>query len=218
MYLFERGRESIIATTADRRALGVLALVAFVVLGVGCTSTPAAPARSSAPAEPGPTQTEQTRPYVRGCGSSVFGNLGPHWRRGQITIGPVTFIGLRSIESAKPRRFTPKAGRSQGQKILAVVRSGVSVTVRVTPSEHAALLYDPRTFSAHEVSQGDSAVTFRSCKPGESPFGAQAARQPTQFNGAFIVDGPICVQLDARVSGGADVSRSIPFGRGETCV
>ena len=118
---------------------------------------------------------ETVRPYVRTCADSVYGNLGHHWRRGEVSVGPVTFVGLRSVESAKPRRFTPKEGVSQGQKVIAVVQNDTRVSIAVSPAAHASLLYDPKTFSANSVSEGDAAVTFVSCKRGASPFGAQAA-------------------------------------------
>ena len=203
--------------TAPSARIVARALTAAVLLAAGCTgrtvSTATSPKETPSVAVP----VGGNRPYVRACDDSVYGNLGPDWRQGQITIGPVTFIGLRSVESAKPSRFVPKSGRSQGQKVLAVVRNGTSVTVQVSPEEHVALLYDPKTFSAHSVSEGDSAVTLESCKAGESPFGAQAAKHATQFNGGFIVDGPRCVRIDVQVAGGVTGTRSIPFGRGETC-
>jgi hypothetical protein len=67
------------------------------------------------------------------------------------------------------------------------------------------------------VSEGDSAVTFEPCKPGRSPIGGKAADRPTQFNGAFIVDGPGCVLVQVRVPGDPPVQRSVPIGAGQVC-
>ena len=185
------------------------------MLATGCTGRSP---QSDPPQTKTPTSSSPAAPaYVRACHDSVYGNLGPNWRRGEITLGPVTFVGLRSVESAKPGRFTAKSGTDQGQKVLAVVPNDTRVTISVSPAEHVALLYDPATFSAHAVDQGDRAVAFVSCKSGQSPFGAQAAGKPTQFKGGFLVDGPQCVTIEAHVSAGVTQTTSVPFGRGQSC-
>jgi len=187
----------------------------FVFLFQGCTSSgsPAGPsggAAASSPALQGPA-------FVRTCESSVYGSLGHGWNDGEVTLGPVTFVGLHGFASAPARQLTPEDGRDPRLKVLAVLRPGPPVTLRVSPSQHAAMIYNPDAFNAHDVSQGDSAVTFEPCKLGRSPFGAQAADRPTQFNGGLIVDGPMCVHIDLQVSGAPEISQAVPLGRGQIC-
>jgi hypothetical protein len=193
----------------------VFPAVLLVFLFQGCTSSgrPAGPSGGAAASSP----AAQGTAFVRTCESSVYGNLGHEWNDGEVTLGPVTFVGLHGLASAPIRQLKPEDGRDPRLKVLAVVRPGPPVTVRVSPAEHAALIYNPGAFNARDVSEGDSAVTFEPCKPGQSPFGAQAADRPTQFNGGLIVDGPMCVHIDLSVSGAAKSSQAVPLGRGQSC-
>jgi hypothetical protein len=147
----------------------------------------------------------------------VYGRLGQGWSSGEVTLGQVTFVGLHGLASVPPSRLMPTDGRDPRLKVLAVVRPGPPVTVRVSPAQQAALAYDPRAFNAHRVSAGDSAVAFEPCTPGQSPFGGKAGDRPTQFNGAFIVDGPGCVVVQVSVAGGESEQRSVPFGSHQVC-
>jgi hypothetical protein len=161
------------------------------------------PAPSAAPAD-----------YVRSCKTSVYGGLGHGWRDGEISLGPVTFIGLSGLESARPSRFAPNDGGDLGQKVLAVVRNGAPVTIRVEPAADVALLYNPKRFNhADSVSDGDPTITLKPCRPGESPFGVPAAGRNTQFNGAFLLSGPVCARIEVQVEGGPLLARSVGFAR-----
>lgn len=191
-----------------------------LVLVGGCTSagtsapTPNAPATLASDASEGP----EAAAFVRDCDSSVYGRLGRGWREDAVVIGPIAFIGLPSLAAAPERRFEPRKGRDRSEKVLAVVRTGPPVTVRVSPFEHVGLLYDPSKFNAHSVADGDPAVTFVSCEPGESPYADfGASGRATQFNGAFVMDGPGCVALDVAVGSEAAERTWVSFGAGEGC-
>jgi hypothetical protein len=192
------------------------ALVVLTVLFLQACTSSGAPSvdRSVAPTT---SPASQGRVFIRTCESSVYGRLGHGWGAGEVTLGPVTFVGLHSLASVPPSRLMPTDGRDPRLKVIAVVRSGPPVTVRVSLAQHAALVYDPRMFNARRVSAGDSAVAFEPCMPGQSPFGGKAGDRPTQFNGAFIVDGPGCVLVQVTVAGGESAQRSVPFGSDQVC-
>lgn len=133
-------------------------------------------------------------------------------------IGPIAFIGLPGLATAPERRFEPRKGGDQSEKVLAVVTTGPPATVRVSPAEHVGLLYGPSKHYAHSVADGDPAVRFVPCEPGESPYaGFGASGRATQFNGAFVVDGPGCVALDVAVGSEAAERTWVSFGAGEGC-
>jgi hypothetical protein len=44
----------------------------------------------------------------------------------------------------------------------------------------------------YRIADGDTAVTFQSCPPAQTPLGADG----TQFNGGFLVAGPRCATLE----------------------
>jgi hypothetical protein len=67
----------------------------------------------------------------------------------------------------------------------------------VPPAErrHLALLYDPADWkenNQYRLGDGDTAVTFQSCPPEQTPLGADG----TQFNGGFLVAGARCATLE----------------------
>lgn len=73
--------------------------------------------------------------------------------------------------------------------------SAVTLTVPAAERRHLALLYDPAAWKAdnrYRLADGDTAVTFRSCPPEQTPPGTDG----TQFNGGFLVAGPRCATLE----------------------
>jgi hypothetical protein len=154
----------------------------------GTTTAPATPA-TAAPGPPGA--------FVRTCQDSVYGDLGDGWRTRSVVVGPLAFVALRDAATQPASDFRRRDGRYQGLKALAVVEAGAIVTVTVPAAErrHLALLYDPaawREDNRYRIADGDTAVTFRSCPPAQTPPGAGG----TQFNGGFLVDGPRCATLE----------------------
>jgi hypothetical protein len=176
-------------------------------------------AGASGGASPSPsgvsTQGRKTTPspagsFVRTCESSVYGDLGKDWRDHSLVVGSIAFVGLPGA-GARPRaEFAPDKEGFKSWKSLAVVERGTEVTVAVpiVQRRHVALLYDPEAFNSHQMTDGDTEVTFRAC-------GAESAFQgPTQFNGAFIVDGPQCATLEVTAGKGRVKRVQISFGRG----
>jgi hypothetical protein len=188
-----------------RRAWPPALAAALVLALAACTAEePAGRAAGPAAAPAAPTTVATTRPpagpagaFVRTCESSVYGDLGDGWRTRSVVVGPLAFVALRDAATQPASDFRRRDGRYQGLKALAVVEAGAIVTVTVPAAErrHLALLYDPaawREDNRYRIADGDTAVTFRSCPPAQTPPGAGG----TQFNGGFLVDGPRCATLE----------------------
>jgi hypothetical protein len=171
------------------------------------TAAPAAPA-AAAPGSPGA--------FVRTCRDSVYGDLGGGWRARSVVAGPLAFAALRDAATQPAADFRRRGGYYQGIKALAVVAAGATVTVTVPVAErrHLALLYDPaawREDGRYRLADGDTAVTFRSCPPAQTPLGAGG----TQFNGGFLVDGPRCATLEVATPAWTAPRRvTVSFGAG----
>jgi hypothetical protein len=156
-------------------------------------------------------------PFVRSCGTDVYGDLGSvrRWQRQSIVVGPFAFVWIRQAREATRASIARAYRAGQGAfKILAVIKRGHEVTVTVPSGErrHVALLYDRSAFDrAQTVANGERAVIFRACPPsaGSRPQDWAAA---TQFNGGIIVDSPRCVRLTIHVSGGPTRLIAAPFG------
>ena len=153
---------------------------------------------------------------MRTCETSVYGDLGPSWRRTALAAGLIAFVGPASAGVAPADDFAAVGGKYRSVKALAVVDQGAEVTVSVSAGDraHAALLYDPSAFSdqgLYSLADGRSAVTFQSCSKGESPYGVEG---PTQFNGGLIVDGPRCLTLDVLASREPSLQLVVSLGAG----
>jgi hypothetical protein len=156
-------------------------------------------------------------PFVRSCGTDVYGDLGPvrHWQRQSVVVGPFAFAWIRQARKTTRASIARAYRAGQGAfKILAVIQRGHEVTVTVLSGErrHVALLYDRSAFNrVQRVANGEQAVTFRACPPsaGAPPQNWAAA---TQFNGGIIVDSPRCVRLTIHVRGGPTRMIAAPFG------
>ena len=178
-----------------------LAAAGLVVALAACTAEE--PAGSTA-APPAPTTVASTRPpagpagaFVRTCESSVYGDLGDGWRTQSVVVGPLAFVALRAAATQPAVDFRRWGGRYQGLKALAVVKAGATVTLTVPAAErrHLSLLYDPGAWkedNQYRLADGDTAVTFQSCQPEQTPLGADG----TQFNGGFLVAGARCATLE----------------------
>jgi hypothetical protein len=180
-----------------------LAAAGLVVALAACTAEAPAGRAVGSTAAPSPTTAAPTRPpgpagaFVRTCESSVYGDLGDGWRKQSVVVGPLAFVALRYAATQPAVDFRRRGGRYQGLKALAVVKAGATVTLTVPPAErrHLSLLYDPDSWTEnnhYRLADGDTAVTFQSCPPEQTPFGADG----TQFNGGFLVDGPRCATLE----------------------
>jgi hypothetical protein len=162
--------------------------------------------------------------FVRTCQMSVYGKLdAPAWRDHSIIAGPLVLYYADQFARQSSSGFAPIAGESgryAGQKLLVLIRRGAVATVVVPESErrHAALLFDPAAWNdrnAYRLEDGESAVTFKACKPGQrSPVGG-ARNAMTQFNGGFVIVGARCVPLEVVVRGeGRTIPVKLSFGAG----
>jgi hypothetical protein len=113
-----------------------------------------------------------------------------------LSIGPVSFTGLRFAAQAPRSAVTPARGqRFRLWKSVPVVDAGARVTVVVAPADR------PHLRVAWNGGQG-SAVTFAPCAPSvpaRAYQGTVGAR--TAFPGGFLVDGPGCRHLQIWVAG-----------------
>jgi hypothetical protein len=111
---------------------GIAAVVAALLLAA-CTSD-----------RPNPTATAPPlpAPFIRGCGSAVFGE--PNMKNA-ISIGPLVLVGIPQAAAESRRVFGPHEGRYYAIKVLAVVNGSHDVTVSVAENQRGsvALLYDP---------------------------------------------------------------------------
>jgi hypothetical protein len=156
-------------------------------------------------------------PFVRACGTEVYGALGPpaRWQPHSVVVGALAFDGIGYAQDLSARGIRRAYRSGQGAfKTIVLVRRGRQVTVSVPTGErgHVALSYDPAARSAQTVAHGEQAVVFRACP--SSGGGSQMWARATQFNGGIIVDGSRCVRLEVRVDGGPARGVRVPFGRG----
>jgi hypothetical protein len=148
--------------------------------------------------------------FARTCDSSVFGDLGSDWRRGQIEAGPVVFVGAAGYANDPRKRFAAPGRFATSQKVLVVVRGSRPVEVSVRHPD-AALSYDPARWGDRNVvpfRRGVPAVRFEPCG-GDQRW--------TQFNGAFLLRGPGCVPVEVRPQDATPISVMISFGAGDRC-
>ena len=108
----------------------------------------------------------------------------------------------------RPELFLPDADI----KVIAVVRSGATVTLAVPEAEREriSLLYDsggPRINRLFRLSDGTSSVRFIDCASDTEYPGRQ-----TQFNGGFFVRDAHCAAIEVWVEGRTDpIRRWLPF-------
>jgi hypothetical protein len=147
---------------------------------------------------------------VRTCDSSVSGDLGADWRRGQIEAGPVVFVGAAGYADDPERTFEAPAKLATSQKVLIVVAGGRPVVVSVRHPD-AALAYDPARWGERNVvpfRRGDPRVRLEPCADDQ---------RWTQFNGAFLLRGPACVPVEVRPEGRGTTFVTMSFGAGDRC-
>jgi len=173
---------------------GFCAALATITLVAGCTSTdpvaiPSAPGPAPTTQVPGPDSTassagSRSTPRSIRCETYESYAVQPIERSADdITVGPLTWPGLRKWATGDPSRYgSPAAGEF---KIGAEVARGATVTVAVAPeaSAHAGLRYGQRW--GYTPAQ---AVSFHACEDGD-----------TAFIGGFYVKGKRCVPLDVRI-------------------
>jgi hypothetical protein len=179
-----------------------LALLAFLAI-VACTG----------PGTGGPSRSEPGSPvpgfelFVRTCESSVSGDLGAGWRRGEAAAGPIVFVAASGYANDPRRLFSAPGDRATIHKVLVVVEGGGAVEVSVDHPD-AALAYDPAKWGQRNrmrLEAGDPRVRFEPC-PGP---------RSTQFNGGFLVRGPTCVPVEVQGQEGTPAFATLSFGSGD---
>jgi hypothetical protein len=173
-----------------------------LVAAVACTGpTPGGPSGSGS----GSTAAAPDV-FVRSCESSVSGALGARWRRGEVAAGPVVFVAASGYANDPPRRFSAPGERGTLHKVLIVVSGDAAVEVTVDHPD-TALAYDPVKWGLRNrmrLEAGDARVRFDPCPD----------RRTTQFNGGFLVRGPVCVPVQVWVEGELAASSTVSFGAG----
>jgi hypothetical protein len=210
-----------------RRDVGWLALLAPAVLLslAACSVGHSREANArSAPTTTTAAEAPLRRTFARNCETSAYGTLdSPAWRKHSIIAGPLVFYYADQFAEQPGSLFASipgKDGYYAGQKLLVLVRRDVVATVVVPEPgrRFTALLYNPAAWNdrnAYRIEDGESAVTFKACKKGETPPVGAPVNAMTQFNGGFVVVGARCVPLEVLVHG---KKRAIPvklsFGAG----
>lgn len=179
----------------------------FLLATVACAS----PAPDSPVSSRSDASTQES--VERGCGTKVGAQLPEGWRENAISVGPVSFYAAREYgDSSQASNFQAnEAGLYPAIKMLVVLEGDDPVEVAVAGSSVGALslLYDRTTSTIpadnhYELTAGDSAVRFLPC--------THLRGEPTQYNGAFIVAGPGCVEIEVRVEGTEETRVRIPLG------
>lgn len=194
---------------------GCAAVVMFTLIactsassGEGPPSLPA-PSSSTSPRPSSDTGSEDATPFVRTCESSVEGDLGPGWRRGEISAGPVTFVGARGYADDRKDLFSAPAELATSQKVLVVVDGDRPVLLSVLHPD-ARLAYNPARWRPRNTVPfrlGYRLTRFEPCSNGD--------RRSTQFNGSFLLRGPACVPVEVRPAGGEPLVMMLSFGAGD---
>jgi hypothetical protein len=153
---------------------------------------------------PGPPTAET----VRGCRTAVYGEIAPQVRKAAVAAGP---LALLVVDGGRRAAFEP----SQVVKVLALVRSGETVTVVVPDAERRrlSLLYEfsggPQRTSSARLSACARSEEWAQGRPYPDP-------RETQFNGGFFVRGAHCALLNVWVEGQPEPLRlGLPFGTGD---
>ena len=192
----ERDTERAMSRIQIAAALAVSAVAAVAVLTLTAGRDEPTPRHgdAAAAAEPEPEA-------VRRCKTAVYGELDPEWRKRAVVAGP---LALLPYLERRPELFVPDAEL----KVIAVVRSGASVTLAVPEAERQriSLLYDsggPRLNRLFRLSDGTSSVRFIACSRGRE----------TQFNGGFFVRDAHCAAIEVWTEGRTNpIRRWLPVG------
>jgi hypothetical protein len=153
----------------------------------------------------------QIRPYVRGCDETVWGRLEHGYRAESTNIGPLTFVRMPRLATA--RREIRGGSKVYSTKVLVTVVKGHRALV-IVPDEAAdrlRLFYDPEQWGQRgriPVTTGQTAVEFVACPEGEGGPGA------TQFNGGFLIGEVGCYPLDVSTDGAPLQRITVSFGAG----
>ncbi len=155
-----------------------------------------------------PAIADEPDPYVRECGTSVYGDLGRGWRDRALVAGHVAFVGMRQGYA----RYRPEGPGVWPVKVLVVADPNAAPTVTIAARSrlYAALGYNGirREGMGVPLREGTTSVRFESCR-------ADRTREPwnrgTQFAGYFLVAGRRCVHVEVATQGKV-LRRALRFG------
>jgi hypothetical protein len=155
-----------------------------------------------------PALAEEPEPYVRACGTSVYGDLGRGWRERALVAGHVAFVGMKQGYV----RYRPGGPGAWPVKVLVVVdpNAAPTVTIAARSRAYAALGYNGIRHDGNGVplAEGTTSVRFQACR-------AVRSREPwnrgTQFAGYFLVSGRRCVHVEVATQGRI-LRRALRFG------
>lgn len=146
-----------------------------------------------------------------GCRSQSLAGF-PHafTARSSVVVGPLTFVGLRTMGEATAESI----GRQGGYKSPALIRPGHRVTVSI---DSAARSYARLRYLHHAerpFSRLPHTVRFVACD--RSRAGSEVDGRPvTFFSGFFALRrAPACVPVSIRVDGGAARHLRLPVAHG----
>lgn len=168
---------------------------ALAILLTACTTgSPARPA-TTAPTHTAAESGSASVVFVRTCDTSVFGDLGGHWQRDALRVGPLFVPSGFSYGSLSPSYLEARDGRGRLLKVLAVIHGerAVDVSIPTSGGRVGALWYDLSGTSPRWVDPTTVAPTvrFEPCK----------GSSWTQFNGGMVVLGARCLLLTVSSEG-----------------
>jgi hypothetical protein len=132
--------------------------------------------------------------------------------RGNLTVGPVTFLGLRRAARASRRDFTRERGDYLGWKSGIVLRADTEVTVAAAKPDRRVLKLDYAGTGGMPV----KAATFTACPRDEPAFSHDGTvGGHTGFAGAFLAARRRCIRLRISIAGRPKPAfRTVSFGAG----
>ena len=138
------------------------------------------------------------------------------WRERAVRVGPVTFVGLKTLAGAEPWRFEPAVEmarhlpRDEAEQVLengrdryaavglnVLVEPDVRVTVAVDPSARGSvgLLTDLPMYGGYRASDGVDEIVYQGCPPVPPEAREVPDVDAEAFPLAIIVEGARCVPL-----------------------
>lgn len=136
---------------------------------------------------------------VRTCSEVGSGGLAADYRERALVLGPLALSNVRTYEAGQS--LPGHVGKRYGAyEIIAVVRHGAKVAIRLPRSEWATvgLLYDPSRFredGAYLIKDMTQVARLEACKSASFNQGV------SQFDGGFVITRPQCVHFTVSAGG-----------------
>jgi hypothetical protein len=188
----------------------MLRMTAMVLLVLGGAMSATATSWGDRPDRAATAGSDQADRVV-GCADRAEPARRPRGR-GNVTVGPVTFVGLRRAARAPRRDFMRARGGYLGWKSGIVLRANAEVTVGAANPRLRLLRLSYPGGRGKPV----QTATFAACPRNEPTFDNDGTvGTHTGFAGAFLVAKRRCVRLRISIAGRPKpVFRTISFGAG----